>query len=733
MINQAKTILKQTFGYDEFRPLQQDAIENVLNKRDTLVIMPTGGGKSLIYQIPSLIFNGITIVVSPLISLMKDQVEQLDAFGVPALFLNSTLTVEQYRMNVNRIRSGQAKLLYLAPETLMLEKTRQLLSKLKIDCFTIDEAHCISEWGHDFRPEYRQLAQVRKDFPDAVCLALTATATPRVQDDIQSMLEMKDSARFVASFDRKNLVLKVADKGYPLDQILDFLYTRNMQSGIIYCFSRRQVDELAYDLKNNGHSVLPYHAGLSDEDRMKNQEAFIRDDVRIIVATIAFGMGINKPDVRFVIHHDMPQNIESYYQQIGRAGRDGLSADCLLLYSYADRQKIEYFIGQKVGNEREVAEKHLESLIRFLEFDGCRRIPLMKYFGETYRKSQCGMCDNCLRDKGDEEDYTIPAQKFMSCIARTNQLYGAHHIADVLRGSSAKKILEKRHHKISTYGIGKEWPKNHWVQLSRLLIRKGFVEIDPKYGSLILTENAKPVLKGDIRVTGILDRTQTTHQEASKQKTAGFVESRFNEELFEELRIARKKLADELGIPPYAIFPDTTLMEMSYYFPQDEISLIGIYGVGEAKLKKYGNQFLNIIRKFTRTNDIKSRSRVIRQRVKKNASKKRHELIGKEYQSGKSIEHLAEQYGVKTATILSHLRKYLDEGNTIDPSGILKASGLSKRKRNMVLASIKKAGPEFLKPVYEDLNKEVDYNELRIIQLAYMAGMKKKSSIREGS
>ena len=725
MIQQAKTILKQTFGYDEFRPLQQDAIKNVLNKRDSLVIMPTGGGKSLIYQIPSMIFDGLTIVVSPLISLMKDQVEQLDQFGVPALFLNSSLTSEQYRMNVNRLRAGEAKLLYLAPETLMLDKTRDLLSTIKVDCFTIDEAHCISEWGHDFRPEYRQLAEVRKDYSESVCLALTATATPRVQDDIQNILEMKDSGRFVASFDRQNLVLKVADKENPLDQILDFLYTRSNQSGIIYCFSRRQVDELAFDLKNDGHSVLPYHAGLSDEKRMRNQEAFIRDDARIIVATIAFGMGINKPDVRFVIHHDMPQNIESYYQQIGRAGRDSIRADCLLLYSYSDRQKIQYFINQKEGSEKEVAEKHLDALINYLEFDGCRRIPLIRYFGESYKKTQCGMCDNCLREKGDEEDYTIQAQKFMSCMVRSEQLYGSYHIADILRGSSAKKILENGHDKLTTYGIGKEWTKNQWVQFARLLIRKGLVEKNPQHGSLLLTENAKRVLKGDERVTGILDRTQTAADIVVRAKTTDVVENRYNENLFEKLREKRKELADEQGIPPYAIFPDTTLMEMSYYYPQDEHSLIGIYGVGDTKLKKYGDMFLNIIRKFTRENEVTSRSRVIRQKAKKTASKKKHHLIGKEFNKGKSIDHLAEQFGVKTVTIISNLKKYLDEGNKLYPTGILKASGLSERKQDEVLATMKKLGPELLKPIYEDLNKEVDYNELRILQLAYIAGRRK--------
>jgi ATP-dependent DNA helicase RecQ len=721
MIDKAKEILQGTFGYEEFRPLQQDVISNVLNKRDTLVIMPTGGGKSLCYQIPAMIFNGLTVVISPLISLMKDQVEQLDEFGVPAVFLNSTLTPDEYHYNVSKLRAGEVDLLYLAPETLMMEGTRRLLNDLNVECFTIDEAHCISEWGHDFRPEYRQLAEVRKTFPNAVCLALTATATPRVRDDIQQILEMRDSAVFVASFDRKNLLLKVADKENPTDQILDFLYTRPKQSGIIYCFSRRQVDELYQELKSEGHSVRPYHAGLSEKDRTSNQDAFIRDDARIIVATIAFGMGINKPDVRFVIHHDMPQNIEAYYQQIGRAGRDGLQADCLLLYSYSDKQKIQYFINQKEGNEKKVAEKHLEDIIHYLEYDGCRRKPLMKYFGEEYKKDECGMCDNCLRQKGDLQDYTVQAQKYLSCVVRTGERFGAYHVADVLRGSKAKKILQLKHHELSTYAIGLEWSKNQWIQLSRLLIRRGYLEKDADHGYMKLTAEAAAVLKGDERVTGVLDRTQTAGKGESRPKTSSDVENRYNEHLFEELRKKRKELADEQEIPPYVIFPDTTLMEMSYYYPQDEEKMMGIYGVGSAKLKKYGAPFLKIIREFCEEKGIDERSGAITKKVVKTSSKQKHELVGEEYNSGKSIDHLAEQYGVKPATILSNLKKYLDEGNSLNPDGILAASELSQRKIDEVYASMKKVGPEMLKPIYEELNKTVDYNELRILQLAYMA------------
>lgn len=367
MIKKAEGILKKVFGYRSFRPLQKEVIENIIAKKDTLVIMPTGGGKSLTYQIPALLFDGITIVVSPLISLMKDQVEQLKELGVEAVFLNSSLSQLDYQYNVEQIKSGEVKLIYVAPETLLLDRTLELLEKLKVDCVTIDEAHCISEWGHDFRPVYREIATLKPKFPKAVFMALTATATPHVQDDIANNLKLKSSNRFVASFNRDNLFLQVVEKTFPLKQTLNFLDKHKNQSGIIYCFSRNQVNELCEELDERGFSVKPYHAGLSDKDRMRNQEKFIKDDVSIIVATVAFGMGINKPNVRFVIHYDLPKNIESYYQEIGRAGRDGLRADCLLLFGYGDIRKINYFIDMKEGKEKLVAKQHLDKLVRFTQ------------------------------------------------------------------------------------------------------------------------------------------------------------------------------------------------------------------------------------------------------------------------------------------------------------------------------------------------------------------------------
>lgn len=721
MIKEAKETLNNVFGYESFRPLQEEVIEQVLNKKDALVIMPTGGGKSLCYQIPAIIFDGLTIVVSPLISLMKDQVEQLQQFDIPALYLNSTLTPEEYAANIERLKAGSVDMLYLAPETLLMPKTRELLSELQIDCFTIDEAHCISEWGHDFRPEYRQLVEVREDFPDAACLALTATATPRVRKDIKETLGMDDSETYLASFDRKNLFLKVADKENPTEQVLDFLYTRKKQSGIIYCFSRRQVDELYVELKKEGHSVKPYHAGLSETVRNRNQEAFIRDDVNIIVATIAFGMGINKPDVRFVIHYDMPKNIESYYQQIGRSGRDGLRADCLLLFSYSDKQKIRYFINQKEDEEKKIAEQHLKSLVKFLESDECRRKLLLDYFGETYQKDNCSMCDNCISADAEVEDLTVQAQKYLSCIVRTDERYGTNYIADVLRGSKSKKVLDNGHDELSTYGIGMEWSKSQWIQLARLLLRQDYLAKDPKYGSLILKEPAKKVLEGHENVFGTLDRTEATIGDEARSRTASKVENEYDEKLFELMREKRKKLADQKGIPPYAIFPDTTLMEMAYYFPETDEQMMQIYGVGSVKLKRYGKTFGKIIKDYLEENDVQSRSKSLEKKAEENATKEAYIRVGEAYNDGKSIEHLSEQFGVKDVTIIKHLKTYLEEGNAIRTEGIAEASGLSARKRDEVMESMERKGHDKLRLVYNDLNKEIGYSELRTMQLFFMA------------
>ena len=597
MIKKAESILKKTFGYSTFRTLQKEVIENILAKKDTLVIMPTGGGKSLTYQIPGLIFDGVTIVVSPLISLMKDQVEQLSELGVDAIFLNSSLSKIDYQYNLELLKAGKVKLLYVAPETLLQDKTIELLKTLRVDCITIDEAHCISEWGHDFRPVYREIASLKPTFPNAVFIALTATATPRVQNDIINNLNFKNSNKFVASFNRENLFLQVVEKSSPLQQTLDFLDKHKGQSGIIYCFSRKQVDELSSGLEDRGFSVKPYHAGLPDKERMKNQEMFLKDDVAIIVATVAFGMGINKPNVRFVIHFDLPKNIESYYQEIGRAGRDGLRADCLLLFGYGDIRKINYFIDQKEGNEKLVAKQHLDKLIRYAESYQCRRIPLLNYFGENSAEQNCGMCDNCTKEKIELIDITTEAQKFMSCVKRTGEIFGVNHIVDVLLGSKNQKVISNNHDKLTTYGIGKEHPRETWLSISNQLLAHNYISKGMEFGSLSVTDSGSSLLKGEKKFYGKLTVKQ-------KFESKDISKLNYDKKLFGVLRSARKNIADKNGLPPYAIFPDKTLIEMATYFPRSESELLKIHGVGEIKMKKYGAKFILFISNYCKKFNI---------------------------------------------------------------------------------------------------------------------------------
>jgi ATP-dependent DNA helicase RecQ len=602
MTKQAQSILKSIFGYDQFRPLQAEIIGNILDRQDVLVVMPTGGGKSLCYQIPALVFEGLTVVISPLISLMKDQVEQLLQLGVSVTVLNSSLSAVDYRRNIELVKSNAAKLLYLAPEALLKSNMLELLSSVKVECLAIDEAHCISQWGHDFRPEYRQLIKARANFPNAACVALTATATPRVRADIQTSLQMDSDHEFVASFNRENLFIQIVPKDNPQRQTLQFIQKFKNQSGIIYCHSRKQVESLYELLRDNGFSVKPYHAGLADTERNRNQEAFIRDDVQIIVATVAFGMGIDKPNVRFVMHYDLPKNIESYYQEIGRAGRDGLNSHCLLLFSYADVQKIKYFIDQKEPAVKRVANIHLSALLRFAESEVCRRIPLLNYFGENYQIEKCSTCDNCLAEDKELVDLTIPAQKFLSCVKRTGEKFGSGHLIDVLRASKAKKVLQFGHDKLSTYGIGADFSKKQWLQLSRQFLHKGLLAQDMEFGSLKLMDKGWDVLKGRNEVWGQLAQEHTVERLVEKSQRSDNLN--FNRQLFEILRKERKELADSSGVPPYVIFSDKTLVEMATYFPQSRDNLLDIHGVGAVKCDRYGAIFLEIIDLFCRQNDV---------------------------------------------------------------------------------------------------------------------------------
>lgn len=489
--------LKHVFGHDNFRALQEEIITHVLERHDALIVLPTGGGKSLCYQLPALIFQGVSVVVSPLISLMQDQVMQLEQKGIPAAFLNSTLSYDAYVETMHQVKRGEIKLLYVAPETLVRNEILLMLDASNVACIAIDEAHCISQWGHDFRPEYRQLVSVRERFPNAVCVAMTATATPRVQADITQQLRLQTENQFIASFDRGNLFITVEPKVELLRQTLAFLNAHHGESGIIYCQTKKQVESLCHNLSTYGIQALPYHADLGAETRKHHQEAFINGDTRIIVATIAFGMGIDKPDVRFVLHAGLPKEPESYYQEIGRAGRDGQRSECLLLFSYGDVDTIHHFIDEGAPSERKGRLERLNTLVDWATSLECRRKGLLAYFGEQTGQVNCDMCDNCRQAREERVDLTVPAQKFLSCIYRTGQMFGGAHIISVLRGSKAKKVLENGHDALSTYGIGTEYSAAQWNYLMQQFIQHKLLRRDAQHGSLRLTEKGWAVIRSE--------------------------------------------------------------------------------------------------------------------------------------------------------------------------------------------------------------------------------------------
>jgi ATP-dependent DNA helicase RecQ len=597
----ARQVLKETFGFSEFLPLQAVIISRVLERQDTLAIMPTGGGKSLCYQLPALLFEGLTVVVSPLIALMQDQVSQLQQLAVPAAFLNSTLPPRSAAAIASQVREGGVKVLYLAPESLLRPETLLLLEQSRLACLAVDEAHCISEWGHDFRPEYRQIQTVRKQFASAVCVALTATATPRVRDDIRRLLAIPEAGVFAASFNRPNLFLAVQQRRRGLAQILDFLKPRREQSGIVYCATRKQVEEIAASLNANGFPALPYHAGLGHEVRRSNQDRFLQDECPIMVATVAFGMGINKSNVRYVVHYHLPKDIESYYQEIGRGGRDGLPADCLLLYSRADAVTIRHFIDEGADSERPGRQARLNALMRFAEARECRRVPLLGYFGETLSQP-CGGCDHCRQAPATAAtaDVTVAARKFLSCVKRTGELFGPAHLIAILRGSRSERVLARGHDRLSTYGIGAEHPAEMWRELAQQFIQLGLVDQDLEHGGLRLAEKGWEVLRGTRPVSAIL-------QPAAAPTAPAPLASR-EEELFQLLRAWRMKLAAQAGVPAYIVFSDRALAEMASLLPQTENQLLAVNGVGRAKLANYGAACLEIIRGYCRQHGLAARA-----------------------------------------------------------------------------------------------------------------------------
>ncbi|MHB8707372.1 MAG: DNA helicase RecQ [Desulfuromonadales bacterium] len=593
MIPSPRQTLRDVFGYSAFRAPQEEIVDTLIDGHDVFVLMPTGGGKSLCYQIPALHREGVAIVISPLISLMKDQVDALLVNGVRAAGYNSSLGAKAARQVLARLHAGELDLLYVAPERLLSDGFLERLKELPVALFAVDEAHCVSQWGHDFRPEYVQLGQLRRLFPGVPMIALTATADPQTRGDILARLGLQQARCFVAGFDRPNIRYSVIEKQKPFIQLSTFLESQRNSAGIVYALSRKRVEELARRLAAAGWRAEAYHAGMGDTDRTRVQEAFLRDDLQIVVATVAFGMGIDKSNVRFVVHYDLPKNIESYYQETGRAGRDGLSAEALLLFGYGDIA-ISRGLIEKGGNpEQKRIELHkLQAMVGFAEAPGCRRRVLLGYFGERLEKD-CGNCDICLNPP-ERFDATVDAQKALSCVFRVGQRFGVGHVVDVLRGARSERIRELGHDRLSTYGIGAEHSAEDWTGLIRQLIHHGYLVQDvARYSVLTLTEAARPLLRGEERLELAKPRLRVKVQPKKGRTRLGDFD--YDEVLFERLRAVRKRLADAEGVPPFVIFADTTLAEMATVLPTSEEALLGIGGVGKHKLRRFGSEFLDEI------------------------------------------------------------------------------------------------------------------------------------------
>ncbi|MBI5525447.1 MAG: DNA helicase RecQ [Deltaproteobacteria bacterium] len=592
--------LKSQFGFDSFRPFQREIVRDALCGRDVLALLPTGGGKSLCYQIIAALRPGLTVVVSPLIALMKDQVDGLSEMGIAATFVNSSLSPDERRKRLRGLHRGEYRMLYAAPELLTMPHFLDNLLRWNVSLFAIDEAHCISEWGHDFRPEYRRLSELRARFAGVPIMALTATATGRVRDDIVAQLRLRDARRYVASFNRPNLVYRVIPKNRPFEQLLDFVRRRPRESGIVYCQSRKTTESVARRLSECGFAALPYHAGLGAGTRAGNQERFIRDDTQIVCATIAFGMGIDKSNVRYVVHYDLPKNVEGYYQETGRAGRDGLKSDCLLLFSAGDTVKVSRFIDEITDPcEREIAKTQLRGMVAYAESHGCRRRELLAYFGEAYPSGGCTACDNCLEPRA-EVDCTIQAQKFLSCVYRIREKSGFNtgiaHVVDVLTGADTEKIRRFGHHQISTHGIGRDdFARPQWLAFGRQLVAKGLV----REGGA----GERPVVELSGDGLAFLRRRETLRMPAPppapprlrRRDAKGPALAAGGSDLFDVLRALRKRLADRRGVPPYVIFPDSALREMERLVPQSIDEFARITGVGRKKLEQFGPTFVGEI------------------------------------------------------------------------------------------------------------------------------------------
>ena len=709
-------LLKTHFGYDAFLPLQEDIVGSVMAGRDTFALMPTGGGKSLCYQLPALALPGLTLVVSPLIALMKDQVDSLEANGIPADFINSTQTSAELSQVVRRVRAGETKLLYVAPERAIEQRFGDFLATLDVSLVAIDEAHCVSEWGHEFRPAYRELRNLRTSCPDAPVIALTATATRQVRGDVLSQLGLLEPQTFISSFNRPNLNYSIVPREQDLTSLLALLEKYRGESAIIYCGSRKDTEELAQTLRERAFVAEPYHAGLNADVRKATQERFIHDRTPIVVATIAFGMGINKPDVRLVVHHDLPKSIESYYQETGRAGRDGLPGECVLYYSYAGKSRQEYFINQIEDEvERERSRQRLERVIALCNLPTCRRKFVLEYLGEEWPEGNCAGCDNCLGPR-EEYDATEVAQKVLSAVIRTGERFGAAHVIAVLRGGRGERVLKQGHDQLSVHGIAAGHSTDELRDLVEDLRNEGLLESSGgEYPTLAVTPQGREFL----RSRGTLTLSRPAQRKTSTQPTGGVGSQDYDQGLYDALTALRRELADDRVVPAYVIFNNRTLQDMARRVPRTQAEFSRVSGVGQAKLEDLGGLFLERINAYALERGwpapteagVRSAPADKVPRVVNQSYRETGQLISE----GGSLGKVAEARGLTVGTILGHLERLVEEGVEVEWEHLLPPA----EHRSEIEAVLGYLGDNPLRPVWEELEGRFSYDEIRLVRLAW--------------